>query len=202
MHYRCMVKEITQLGSRIRALRLSRQLSLADLAAGTGVSEATMSRIETGQSQVSAPHLYGLAQMLGVEITDFFQEAGSLRGRRSVTRAGEGPSLSTPRLEARLLAGDLRQKAMHPFLNRTNATDLEQVGGLFGHAGEEFLHVLQGPLILISAAYTPLRLETGDSLYFDASDPHAYLTDLGAEAVFLVVSSAISPHPIAKDHTP
>jgi quercetin dioxygenase-like cupin family protein len=78
---------------------------------------------------------------------------------------------------------------MHPFVNRTTAHDLAQVGGLSGHAGEEFLHVLQGPVLLISETYHPLRLETGDSLYFDASDPHAYLTDPGTEAVFLVVSS-------------
>lgn len=196
-----MTQEPTSLGPRLRALRQSRQLSLAEVALGTGVSEATMSRIETGQSQVSAPHLYGLAQMFGVEISDLFQQDGGIKGRRSVTRAGEGAAFSTPRLEARLMAGDLRHKAMHPFINRTTAHDLTQVGGLSGHAGEEFLHVLQGPLILISETYNPLRLETGDSLYFDAKDPHAYLTDQGAEATFLVVSSATSPHPLAKDMT-
>lgn len=194
-----MTSDPTDLGPRLRALRLARGLSLAELAARTGVSEATMSRIETGSSQVSAPHLYGLAQMLGVEISDFFHESGALRGRRSLTRAGEGAAFSTPRLEARLMAGDLRHKAMHPFINRTTAHELTQVGGLMAHAGEEFLHVVQGPLILLSETYNPLRLETGDSLYFDATDPHAYLTDQGAEARFLVISSATSPHPLAKD---
>ena len=194
-----MKPEPTDLGPRIRALRLARGLSLAEVASGTGVSEATMSRIETGSSQVSAPHLYGLAQIFGVEISDFFHDSSALRGRRSLTRAGEGAAFSTPRLEARLMAGELRHKAMHPFLNRTTAHDLAQVGGLSGHAGEEFLHVLQGPLILISETYHPLRLETGDSLYFDATDPHAYLTDKGAEARFLVVSSALSPPPPAQD---
>lgn len=184
-----MKQDSPDLGPRIRALRLARQLSLAELAAGTGVSEATMSRIETGQSQVSAPHLYGLAQVLGVGISEFFQDSNALRGMRSVTRASEGTAFTTPRLQARLIAADLRLKAMHPFVNRTTAHDLAQVGGLSGHAGEEFLHVLQGPVLLISETYHPLRLETGDSLYFDASDPHAYLTDPGTEAVFLVVSS-------------
>lgn len=197
-----MKPDPTDLGPRIRALRLARGLSLAEVAGGTGVSEATMSRIETGGSQVSAPHLYGLAQMFGVEIADFFHTTTPLRGRRSLTRAGDGTAFSTPRLEARLMAAELRQKAMHPFVNRTTAHDLSQVGGLSGHAGEEFLHVLQGPLILMSESYTPLRLETGDSLYFDATDPHAYLTDKGAEARFLVVSSAISPHPPAQDTQP
>lgn len=200
MHPAHMKQDSPNLGQRIRALRLSRQLSLAEVAAGTGVSEATMSRIETGSSQVSAPHLYGLAQMFGIEIAAFFSDAAPQRSRRSLTRAGEGAAFTSPRLEARLMAGDLRAKAMHPFVNRTTAHALDQVGGLLAHAGEEYLHVLQGPLIFHSDAYEPLRLNTGDSLYFDAADPHAYLTDPGAEAVFLVVSSAISPHPLAPPH--
>lgn len=187
------------LGPKIRALRLERQLSLAEIAAEIGISEATMSRIETGRVQVSAPHLYGLAQLFHIEIADFFQDPSVLRGRRSLTRAGEGAAFVTPRLEARLIAGDLRAKAMHPFVNRTKAHDLTQVGGLLAHPGEEYMHVLQGPLIFHSASYHPLRLESGDSLYFDATDPHAYLTDPGAEAQFLVVSSAATPHPITQE---
>lgn len=186
------------LGPRIRALRLGRQLSLAEVAVETGVSEATMSRIETGSSQVSAPHLYGLAKVFGVELADFFQEPAPLRSRRSLARAGEGAAFATTRLQARLLAGALRQKLMHPFVNCTKAHDLADAGGLQGHAGEEFLYVLQGPLLLHSETYAPLRLETGDSLYFDATDPHAYLTEAGATAEFLVVTS----QPLEKDQTP
>lgn len=193
-----MIPETPNLGPRIRSLRLARHLSLAEVAAGTGVSEATMSRIETGQSQVSAPHLYGLAQIFGVEISDFFHDARPTPGRRSLTREGDGAAFATPRLQARLMAADLRHKAMHPFLNRTTAHDLAQVGGLQAHQGEEYLHVLQGILWFHSESYAPLRLETGDSLYFDASDPHAYLTEPGQVAEFLVVTS----HPLAKDQTP
>lgn len=193
-----MTPNTPDLGPRIRALRLARHLSLAEVAAGTGVSEATMSRIETGQSQVSAPHLYGLARIFGVELADFFQDPAPTRCRRSLTRHGDGVTFATPRLQARLMAGDLRQKAMHPFLNRTTAHDLAQVGGLQAHQGEEFLHVLQGPMWLHSQSYEPLRLDSGDSLYFDASDPHAYLTEPGQLAEFLVVTS----HPLAKDQTP
>lgn len=192
------MKPDSDLGPRIRALRLKRQLSLADVAAETGVSEATMSRIETGHSQVSAPHLYGLARLFGVDLADFFRDPTPQTARRSLTRNGEGAGFLTPRLQARLMAADLRHKTMHPFLNRTTAHDLAAVGGLQAHAGEEYLHVLRGPLLFHSAAYEPLRLETGDSLYFDATDPHAYLTDPGAEAEFLVITS----QPLAKDQTP
>lgn len=179
------------LGPRIRALRLARGLSLADLAAQTGVSEATLSRIETAQSQVSAPHLYGLAARLGVDISTFFSEA-TLPGTRAVTRAGQGQVFDSPRLSARLLAAEVLNKAMHPFVNTVSATTLPQVGGLSAHAGEEFLCVLGGTLVVHSATYAPLTLSPGDTLYFDARDPHAYLA-LDAPATFLVVSSAPQP---------
>ena len=193
-----MIQNSTDLGPKIRALRLARHLSLAETALQIGISEATMSRIETGLTQVSAPHLYALAQLFGIDISAFFNPDPQSQNRRSLTRAGEGAAFTSPRLDALPLGADLRAKAMHPFLNRTRSHDLDQAGGLQSHAGEEFLHVLKGPLILHSNGYAPLRLMDGDSLYFDATDPHAYLTDPGDEAVFLVVSS----HPIPKDQTP
>lgn len=184
----------TPLGTRIRTLRLDRGLSLADLARATGVSEATMSRIETSASQVSAPHLYGLAQHLGTDISSFFADgAAILPGARSHTRAGQGETYSSARLQAQVLNGDLLHKRMHPFLNRTTARTVEDAGGLAAHAGEEWLYVLRGPLILHSASHAPLRMETGDSLYFDAATPHAYLAE--TEAEFLVLSSAPAAQP-------
>ena len=192
-----MIPEPPPLGPRIRALRLQRGLSLADLARATGVSEATMSRIETGASAASAPHLYSLAQELGVEIAALFaRDAAQLRpGIRSLTRAGEGESFASPRLEARLLNADLLHKAMTPFLNRVTATNLPEVGGLAAHPGEEWLYVLRGPLWLHSESHAPLCLNSGDSLYFDASTPHAYLAESDAGAEFLVLSSQPAPLP-------
>ena len=192
-----MIPEPPPLGPRIRALRLQRGQSLADLARATGVSEATMSRIETGASAVSAPHLYSLAKELGVEIAALFApEATRLRpGIRSLTRAREGESFTSPRLEARLLNADLLHKAMTPFLNRVTATNLPEAGGLAAHPGEEWLYVLRGPLWLHSDSHAPLCLHTGDSLYFDASTPHAYLADNDAGAEFLVLSSQPAPSP-------
>lgn len=185
------------LGPRIRALRLQRGLSLADLARATGVSEATMSRIETGASAVSAPHLYGLAQHLGVDIAGFFGPQGATisAGARSLTRADEGEAFTSPRLQAQLLNAELLNKAMTPFLNRVTATTLEAAGGLAAHPGEEWLYVLRGPMWLHSSSHSPQRLMTGDSLYFDAATPHAYLADSAEGAEFLVLSSVPAPSP-------
>ncbi|MGD9863869.1 MAG: helix-turn-helix domain-containing protein [Pseudodonghicola sp.] len=183
------------LGPRIRALRRQAGLSLAELAARTEVSEATLSRIETGKSDISAPHLYRLAGALGVDIGQFFAPAPAAMapGRRSVNRAGEAPALTGPRLSGRPLAADLRHKRMHPFLNHVTATTLEAAGGLQAHGGEEFLYVLDGQLSVLTDTYAPLRLEAGDSLYFDGSQPHSYLAGHPDGVRFLVINSEQMP---------
>lgn len=185
-----------QFGPKLRELRKCNALSLAEVAARTDVSEATMSRIETNRSDVSAPHLYRLANLFNVDVATFFEgdEAKGGRGARSISRHGEGQGFDTARVRSEMLCTDLRVKRMQPFLNRVTATELEIVGGLAAHDGEEFIHVKRGTLILHSEAYAPLELNTGDSFYFDATMPHAYLAADPSGVEFLVICSAPSAH--------
>lgn len=184
-----MANSRKSIGTQLRTLRQTVGLSLADVAARTDVSEATMSRIETGRSEVSAPHLYRLASLFGVDVGQFFG-GQDLSNARAIQRKGEGQAFDTPRLHATLLCTDLRHKRMHPFLNRVTETSLEAVGGLSSHDGEEFLMVQSGALYLYSEAYAPLLLNAGDSLYFDATQPHAYVAAGDEGAVFLVVCTS------------
>lgn len=180
------------MGPQLRTLRLASKRSLADVAAETGVSEATMSRIETGRSDVSAPHLMRLANLFEVEVSSFFQggHVPGSKGVRSIARKGDGRTFDTARMETKLLCTELQKKKMHPFLNRVNATDLDAVGGLAAHQGEEYLFVTEGVLVLHTDTYAPLTLECGDSIYFDATMPHAYVAAGAGGAQFLVICSA------------
>jgi transcriptional regulator with XRE-family HTH domain len=83
--------ENKHLGARISALRKAHGLRLAQLAKVCGFSQATLSRIETGQTSVSAHHLFQMAQYLNVDIADFFRDdaAPLTKGMRSITRAGD-----------------------------------------------------------------------------------------------------------------
>lgn len=189
------------MGARLRRLRIAAGLSLAEVAARTDVSEATMSRIENGRSDVSAPHLFRLAALLGADVASFFDAAPQEKfaGIRSIQRAGQGQMFETQRLRSAVLCSDLQGKAMHPFMNSVNATDLKAVGGLSSHQGEEYLLVQRGRLVLHSAAYAPALLETGDSVYFDATMPHAYVAADAGGADFLVVCTS-ADHMSQKDN--
>jgi DNA-binding XRE family transcriptional regulator len=184
-----------EIGQKLRQFRKSKGMSLAALALEVSVSEATLSRIETGRTDATAALLYRLATMLNTDITAFFAADPKPihSGIRSVMRSGEGVQFDTSRMHAHVLCSDLSSKSMHPFLNSVTARTLAEVGGLSSHEGEEFLFIVKGTLLLFSQAYAPLRLEKNESVYFDAAQPHAYVNGGQHKAEFLVITSAGMP---------
>ena len=172
-------------------MRLAHGFSLARLAAMIPMSEATLSRIENGLSDITAKNLYALATALDAHIEDFFIYRNSSKpaGLRSITRAGCGIPFRSGAFDSRLLSPDLSSKKMTPFLNSTTAQTVAEAGGLNAHPGEEFLLIIDGCLKLHTEYYEPLELGTGDSIYFDATTPHAYVSSSGDPAQFLVVTS-------------
>lgn len=180
-----------QVGAKLKAFRRAKSLSLADLAKLTNVSEATLSRVENDQTPVSAHNLYNLSQVLGVDITAFFEEqAHPIRnGVRSITRKSDPQPVETSRYLSDVLCTDLANKKMHPAVNTVDKRSLEEVGGLASHPGEEFLYVLSGKLVLHTDFYAPLLLEEGDSIYFDGMMAHAYIAAGDGPARILVVNT-------------
>lgn len=185
------------IGQRIKTMRKAKGLSLAEIAKLTGLSEATLSRVENNQTLVSAHSLYILAKTLDADITAFFEhESRPLStGIRSICRKGQGVAFRSARYFANVLCTDLSNKKMHPSVNCVTITDIEAAGGLSRHEGEEFVYVLDGVMTLVTEFYEPVRLETGDSVYFDSQMGHAYLAADGAPVRILVVTTTEPPVP-------
>jgi transcriptional regulator with XRE-family HTH domain len=57
-------------GPRLRALRRDRGITLADVAATTGVSESTLSRLENGQRRPTLELLLPLSRIYDVPLDD------------------------------------------------------------------------------------------------------------------------------------
>jgi transcriptional regulator with XRE-family HTH domain len=62
------------MGASIRAIRKSRKLSQLELALSAGVTQATISRLERGDRNVSVHLLSTIAISLGVELIDLFED--------------------------------------------------------------------------------------------------------------------------------
>jgi transcriptional regulator with XRE-family HTH domain len=170
-----------RLGRSLRAIRARMDLTLAEVAERTGVSVATLSKIENGQLSPTYDKLVQLCEGLGLDISAFFREperatAPGVTARRSITRRGEGLLVRTPNYDYRYLCADLANKGMVPILITIRARSLVQFSALSRHSGEEFVHVLRGRIEVHTEHYAPLTLERGESIYLDSTMGHAFLT--------------------------
>jgi uncharacterized cupin superfamily protein len=76
---------------------------------------------------------------------------------------------------------------MTPIIITVKARSRLDFGDLFSHPGEEFILVLEGALDFFSAHYETVRLNKGDSIYFDSSMGHANAAAGPEDAVILDV---------------
>ncbi|RUX99551.1 cupin domain-containing protein [Mesorhizobium sp. M2A.F.Ca.ET.040.01.1.1] len=119
------------------------------------------------------------------------KEAGrSLAGRRSVTRASEGRPYQSNSCTNALLCGDLLDKKMTPIRSCVTARSPSDYGSWPVSDAEIFVTVVKGTMIVHSQIYEPLTLQTGDSLYYDASTPHVWLSQGpdDAEVIWVIAS--------------
>ena len=86
---------------------------------------------------------------------------------------------------------------------------MEELGELIRHPGEEYTFVLEGEVDFHTSLYAPVRLKTGDSIYFDSGMGHAYIA--ASEGRCRVLSLCSAPEgeviaattpEIAKAHKP
>lgn len=70
-----------EIGERIRASRLERNVSQQDLAGQLGITFQQLQKYESGANRVSASRLSDIATALGVAITEFLPSIGSQGGQ-------------------------------------------------------------------------------------------------------------------------
>ena len=188
-------KAAPDLSARVREICRTRDLSLRQLAAMTGIPIATLSKVQNNLATLSYVQLTKLAYGLGLELNELFTvtTADVRTGRRAVTRKGEGPQEATERYDFEMLCGDLASKKMNVGIMEINARTLEEAGGLIAHEGEEFAYVLSGSIEVYTEDYRPTRLEAGDCIYMDSTSGHVYV-NVGAEPVARVL--AVTTHAI------
>jgi transcriptional regulator with XRE-family HTH domain len=62
-----------KVGTRIREIRISKNLSMEKLATDTGIEYSQLSRIELGKINTSIYHVYIISQSLNVPVQDLFE---------------------------------------------------------------------------------------------------------------------------------
>ena len=170
--------ELDQIGARLRAARLERGLTLADLAADAGMSPSTLSRLESGKRQATLELLVPLTRRLGIRLDDLVPtEPRDPRVRRAATTrdgivlvplAPEGSSIATYRVTYPAVKERPRPRV---------------------HDGFEWLYVLSGRLRL-QLGEQDLTLARGEAAEFDTRTPHAMWAEGPKSAIVISIFNA------------
>ncbi|CDR17585.1 helix-turn-helix domain-containing protein [Streptomyces iranensis] len=152
---------LTAIGPRLRALRLQRGITLAALSQTTGISESTLSRLESGGRKANLELLLPLAHVYQVPLDELVgaPETGDPRVHlRPVTRDG-----------MTYVPLSRRPGGLHAHKLVISPSGGEPEPNI--HEGYEWIYVLDGRLRLLLGERS-LLLTPGEVAEFDTHVPH------------------------------
>jgi len=173
-------------GQRIRAMRERRGLSLRVLAERSGLSTNAISLIERGENSPTVSSLHLLATALRVPITTFFEDE-SEQATVFVSRERRLRSQANGVVMESLGIG-LRNQQVEPFMVivEPGSGNVEEP---ISHPGEEFVYCLEGA-IEYRVGNESFQLTAGDSLLFEANQPHSFYNATPARTHLIMVFQA------------
>jgi len=165
------------IGQKIRGLRLKKKIGLVELGRHTGLSAAMLSKVESGKLFPTLPTLLRIALVFSVGLEYFFTDEHR-RNAVAIVRKAERKRFPE-RPDGRDISFFFESLDFAATERKLNAYYAEfqplQRGKARAHRhpGMEFLFLLCGKLELCVSPQDYI-LESGDSIYFDASIPHSY----------------------------
>jgi transcriptional regulator with XRE-family HTH domain len=157
-------RTLDAVGSRLKQLRLRRDVTLAALSEETGISTSTLSRLEAGLRRPTLEQLLPLARAHGVTLDELV----------------DAPPTGDPRINLRPIAGQGGSTIL-PLTRRPGGIQAykfvlpagrdEDEPVLRTHEGYDWVYVLDGRLRLVLAEHD-LILRPGEAAEFDTRTPH------------------------------
>lgn len=183
------------LGRILKELRSHRNWTLREMSELSGIPVSTLSKVENDRLTLTYDKILQLSENLQIPISELFAETASseesVTARRSIGRIEDAIRVTTPNYDYYYLCTELRRKRMIPVLTRIRAKSLGEFGDLVSHAGEEYIHVLEGTIVVHTEFYDPVTLNAGEAIYIDSNMGHAYVAaDECDEALVLGICSS------------
>ena len=177
------------IGAKLRATRLAQSLTMADVAAASGLSTGFISRVERDETSPSVSTLVTLCQVLSLKLGSLFEppenEVVVLADAPRINMGGVGAieRLLTPRSEARV---QLLRSVLDP-----GASGGEELYTI--NCDLEILHVLRGSL-RVRLVGGSIDLAEGDTMTLAGREPHSWdnESDMEAELIWTIVPAAWS----------
>ena len=183
-----MDNELKQMGKRLGELRTIMDVSVAEMARITGITEAEYIAHEAGEIDSSFTFIYRCAERLGVDMSALVTGDTPKLSFYNVTHAEEGgmPIRRRGGFEYLHLSPLLQDRQADPFLVTAPPQEEDNPIHLSTHAGQEFDYILKGRL-KVQLEDKIEYMGPGDSIQYDSSRPHGMIAIGDEECQFLAV---------------
>ena len=179
-----MTEQLSEIGSRLKALRDIIDIPAEKMAEKMKLSEGEYLAYEDGEKDFSFSFLYNAAGIFGVDVVDIISGESPKLTVCSLVRKGEGYDIMRrAAYDYKHLAFTFSNKKAEPFMVTVEPKEEELT--LHSHEGQEFNYMVSGSMEFHIGG-TVYELNEGDSVYFDSGVPHA-MKALGGTAEFIAV---------------
>jgi transcriptional regulator with XRE-family HTH domain len=178
----------SDIGHRLKSIRVGLNLSQRALARQSGVANATISQIEAGKLNPTVSMLKKVLDGIPVSLGEFFGDEFEIR-ERVFFRAGELTEIADGGVSYRQVGGNLASRSIQLL------SECYQPGSGTGkhamtHEGEECGIIIRGRLEVTVGEQSAV-LKAGDAYYFKSNQPHQFRNPGNAECE--VISACTPP---------
>ncbi|WP_231490105.1 cupin domain-containing protein [Gluconobacter roseus] len=159
------------LGARLRFVRTARSLSQRELAKRTGVTNSTISLIESGDMNPSVGTLKRVLDGIPVTLGEFFSIAPD-GGEKIFFRSDELVTFEQGGVTFRQVGAPAFGRTLQ-ILNENYAPGADTGSSVYAHEGEEGGFILRGR-VEITVGERCEVLGPGDAYHFDSRQPHRF----------------------------
>jgi transcriptional regulator with XRE-family HTH domain len=156
--------QLAGIGTRLRAIRESRKLTLSSVSDATGISISTLSRLESGARRAQLELLLPLARLYRLPLDDLV-DAPALGDPRIHSRPRVRNGVVTVPLSGGTGSGEAFKQMLPP---RPDKPITQRV-----HPGWDWIYVIAGRMRLLLGS-DDLTLDAGEAAEFDTLVPHGF----------------------------
>lgn len=181
--------KIREIAERIRELREIAQLTTAEMATKTAVTEDEYISCEKGLMDLNFAFLYRCAQAFNVDVTDIIEGSSPTLKSYTLTRRGEGHRIEEAHgMTYFNLAPAFKKRIAEPLYVCSKYSEEAQHAEieLTTHIGQECDIVIDGFLKVQIGNHIEI-LGPGDSIYYDSATPHGMIAVNGSDCIFYAI---------------
>ena len=180
-----MTEELQAVADRLKGLRDVLDVSVEEAAKVCGITTEEYAEYEGGAKDIPVSVLHSMAKQYGIELTTLISGDEPHMHSYFLTKKDKGLSVER--------RADYKYQALaHGFINRkaeiftvTVSPKNEEIH-FNAHPGHEFDYMIEGSMRIVVDG-KEMRLDEGDSLYYDATKPHGMQAIGDKDAKFLAI---------------